>query len=122
MAERPMFGVGRIEGSPGRDEIVDTQLEQMLTELRRALYDAISDSGEVHRTWRRLKDRGYSLYLMVDCKRDSDEDVEEDTTVGRHLPVKREKPAFRINGDDLSFLKSIGIDPTRRAPRRGRSS
>jgi hypothetical protein len=28
------------------------------------------------------------------------------------------EPPFRINGEDLAFLRSVGIDPTRR--RRGR--
>jgi hypothetical protein len=28
-------------------------------------------------------------------------------------------PTFRINGEDLAFLRSIGIDPTRKS--RGRS-
>jgi hypothetical protein len=27
-------------------------------------------------------------------------------------------PPFRIDGEDLSFLRSIGIDPTRRRRRR----
>lgn len=94
-------------------------MQQMLSELRRALYQAISDSTDVHRTWRQLRDEGYSLYLVVDCKRE--EETEEEAPADRmRLVDEAEEPVFQINGSDLSFLRSIGIDPTRR-PRRRRS-
>jgi hypothetical protein len=90
------------------------RLQQMLSEFRRALYEAITDSGDVHRTWRQLRDEGYSLYLLVDCKK---QDGQENGERGK-LPLAPQDPVFQINGPDLSFLKSIGIDPTRRARRR----
>jgi hypothetical protein len=86
----------------------------MLSEFRRALYDAISDSTDVHRTWRQLREEGYSLFLLVDCKR---QDGELPVERGK-MPLPPQEPVFQINGQDLSFLKSIGIDPTRRARRR----
>lgn len=90
------------------------KLQQMLSEFRRALYDAISDSTDVHRTWRQLRDEGYALYLLVDCKR---QEGQEPVERGK-LPLPAQEPVFQINGPDLSFLKSIGIDPTRRGRRR----
>jgi hypothetical protein len=87
----------------------------MLRDLRRALSEAISESSEVSRTLRRIREEGYSLYLLVDCKRDL-LDVEPSVP-----PVPRSAagdPVFQIDGRDLSFLKSIGIDPTRRLRRR----
>jgi hypothetical protein len=95
--------------------VLDERLQQMLSELRRALYEAISDSDEVHRTWQLIREEGYSLYLVVDCKREGDEECEEPPRRARprRLRAPRE-PTFQINGNDLSFLKSIGIDPIRR--------
>jgi len=89
----------------------------MLAELRGALHEAISDSTEVHRHWRKLRDDGYSLYLVVDCKRHDGEDDDESVDRSR-VPMVGNEPVFQINGVDLSFLRSIGIDPTRRVPRR----
>jgi len=89
----------------------------MLRELRRALSDAISDSTEVSRSLRRIREEGYSLYLLVDCKRDSS--GEESLALSAPRATAATDPAFQINGRDLSFLKSIGIDPTRRL-RRGK--
>jgi hypothetical protein len=88
----------------------------MLRDLRRALSEAISESSDVSRTLRRIREEGYSLYLLVDCKREA---LGEDDDP---LPVaarRRERePVFQINGPDLHFLRSIGIDPTRRSRRR----
>lgn len=91
----------------------------MLSDLRRALCEAIAESNDVHRTWSQLKAEGYSLFLLVDCKRQ-----EEGPSEDRRDTPAAGQPAFRINGGDLSFLKSIGIDPTRRGRRRrsGQSS
>jgi hypothetical protein len=95
--------------------VLDERLQQMLSELRRALYEAISDSSEVHRTWQQLREEGYSLYLVVDCKREEGEDDVEPLPRSRSKRARpTREPAFRINGSDLSFLKSIGIDPIRR--------
>ncbi|MES1210726.1 MAG: hypothetical protein ABUL63_00200, partial [Acidobacteriota bacterium] len=68
--------------------------------------------------------------LLVDCKRERD-DIDDDDDV---LPFAASRtarsssraasrttssePTFQINGKDLSFLRSIGIDPTRRLRRR----
>lgn len=96
----------------------------MLRDLRRALSDAISDSTEVSRTLRRIREEGYSLYLLVDCKRDPLAEMGEDDDAlperpRSHRRERRERePVFQINGTDLHFLRSIGIDPTRRQRRR----
>lgn len=90
------------------------RLHAMLSEFRRALYDAIADSSDVHRTWRQLRDEGYSLFLLVDCKRQEDQEPVE----RGKLPLPPQEPVFQINGSDLGFLRSIGIDPTRRVRRR----
>jgi len=87
----------------------------MLRELQRALSDAISESPDVHQSLRRIRDEGYSLYLLVDCKRDSISFEEVHAEVSRR-PLG--EPAFQIDTRDLSFLRSIGIDPTRQMRRR----
>ena len=90
----------------------------MLRDLRRALSDAISDSTEVSRTLRKIREEGYSLYLLVDCKRDASGEESLALTAPRAAGSSSSDPTFQINTRDLSFLKSIGIDPTRRLRRR----
>jgi hypothetical protein len=86
----------------------------MLRDLGRALSAAIGDSPQVGRTLRQIREEGYTLYLQVDCKR---EEEEQAAVTGARRPRGGE-PVFRINGEDLTFLRSIGIDPTRRGRRR----
>jgi hypothetical protein len=90
----------------------------MLRELRRALSDAISDSHEVSRTLRRIREEGYSLYLLVDCKREALGDDDDPLPVASRAGRREREPVFQINSTDLGFLRSIGIDPTRRSRRR----
>lgn len=118
---------------PGGTEL-DDKLHQLLKDLRRALSDAISESSEVSRTLHKIREEGYSLYLLVDCKRESS-DAEplalspartsriSRTSATRSAgsaasPASTADPCFMIDGRDLSFLRSIGIDPTRRLRRR----
>ena len=98
--------------------LLNERLQSMLSEFRKALYEAISDSNDVHRTWRQLREEGYSLYLLVDCKRQEALEVSAAAAAGERgkAPLPPD-PVFQINGTDLSFLKSIGIDPTRRRRR-----
>lgn len=88
----------------------------MLRDFGRALSDAISESSDASRKLREIRDSGYSLYLLLDGERLAES--APDAAPVRQLPAG--EPEFRIDGKDLSFLRSIGIDPTRR--RRSRRS
>lgn len=90
---------------------LDTKLRQLLNELSRSLLAAISDSDDVHLQLRRIRAEGYSLSLLLDCQRESREEE-------KHRPLPLGEPSFRIDGRDLAFLRSLGIDPTRRCRRR----
>ena len=73
----------------------------------------MADSSEVGDSLRDLQDAGCSLYLLVDCQRDGSPRAQ------LTLPTRRSsEPTFQINGNDLTFFKSIGIDPTRQLRRR----
>src|SRR4029077_11211698 len=86
----------------GRFPSLDDKLHQMLRDLRRALSDAISESTEVSRSLRKIREEGYSLYLLVDCKRDGS--GEESLALTAPRISSASDPAFQINGRELSFL------------------
>lgn len=84
---------------------MDDLRRALLRDLERALLDAIAESPEVHRTLSRLDREGFTLQVMLDCQpKESTEPLPD--------------PVFRIDSSDLSFLRSVGIDPTRRTRRR----
>ena len=90
---------------------LDAKLHQLLLILRGALARTLTDSSEASRAVQEIKREGWSLYLVVDQQ-------SEDEGAGTALQltageVAAEAPVFRIDGEDLTFLRSIGIDPTR---------
>lgn len=91
-------------------------LRDLLQDLGKALSDAISDSNEVGRTLNKLQEGGYRLEILLDCKRSQDQP--QRLPLPFRKPVARGEPAFQIDVRDLCFLRSIGIDPTRRLRRR----
>jgi hypothetical protein len=109
---------------------LNDHLRQMLKELGQAINESISGSGRVHDSIQRIRDEGYNLYMVLDAK------VGVNRRPARSAGRKRqaahsasasangngngngasegEQAAFRINIKDLRFLKSVGIDPTRK--------
>ena len=94
---------------------LDAKAQSLLRELSRALLEAISESSAVADSLRRLHRQGFTLHLVLDCRRD--ESVRGSAT-GPGNGTAGAEAAFRIDADDLAFLRSIGIDPTRRRRRR----
>ncbi len=95
---------------------MDAKLRRLLQDLKGAISKTLTESPDVERSMDRIRDRGWSVYLVVDRKR------EDETPEGIELTADRQPPTgeivFRIDRQDLEFLRSIGIDPTRRLRRR----
>lgn len=90
----------------------DDKLRRLVHDLRCAVAQALSDSVEVGQALRGIRREGWSLYLVVD--RQQQRQRADAYEVAAEPVVAGEEAAFRIDGHDLSFLRSIGIDPTRR--------
>jgi hypothetical protein len=107
-------------------------LREMLKELGQAINESISGSDRVHDSLQKIRDEGYNLYMVLDAKvgvnrreratrapkasrrslalvRDRDDRDEREESASAE-----ERAAFRINLKDLRFLRSVGIDPTRK--------
>ena len=94
---------------------LDAKLRQLLRDLHGALSKALTDSSDVGRSMERIREEGWSVYLVVDRKKEDEVPEAFELTPDRR---RQAKALFRIDGNDLSFLKSIGIDPTRKTRRR----
>ena len=104
---------------------LNDHLREMLKELGQAINESISGSDRVHDSIRKIRHEGYNLYMVLDAKvgvnrrparggkkrsAGAEPDIESIETADR--------AAFRINIKDLRFLKSVGIDPTRKVRQR----
>lgn len=105
---------------PTMDRPAQPDLDALLRDLGDALVEAMTASDEIAGRLEELQAAGYSIVLRVDCSA-ADEDPEATSGEdGALAAAPGPDPTFRINGNDLSFLRSIGIDPTRKGPRRQR--
>src|SRR5204863_7167699 len=100
--------------------IRERRLRQILRDLERSLSEAIAESPEIGESLRRIHDEGFELQMVFECKSTPDETTAEteESALDAPRPARRPRraaqPVFRIHGEDLAFLRSIGIDPTRR--------
>jgi len=88
----------------------------LLRTIERALYEALSESSEIHRAIWELQRDGVEIELTLSCSPTASRPRQ------RQLPAQSATPpGFRIDGEDLRFLRSVGIDPTRsrRSRRKG---
>ena len=94
--------------------LLNDDVREMLRAFGRALSAAISESPQAIASLERLRAEGYRLHLSVDCAAPSKDAKPAPTPA----PISTD-PTFRINRHDLTFLRSCGIDPTRRKLRAG---
>ena len=104
---------------------MDAKLRAMLKELGDAINDSVSESDRVHDTIEKLREHGYRLFLNLDARigieREESFDDDETTDLGEDAATASAE--FRIDFRDLRFLKSVGIDPTRKVrTRRARAA
>lgn len=98
---------------------MDEKIKQLLRELGNAINESISASPHVNQHIQKIRDQGYNLYVVLDATIGLGKNDAEAAAKGKAVTASNEI-TFRININDLGFLRSIGIDPTRkvRVPKR----
>jgi hypothetical protein len=92
-------------------ENLNSNLQTLLRDLKSALSEALADSASFSSSVQRIRAEGWTLHLVVDRKPERPSPTS--VVISAQDDFQRD-PTFRIDGRDLSFLQSIGIDPTRR--------
>jgi hypothetical protein len=97
---------------------VNDKLKQLLRELGSAINESISSSDDVNRQIQKIRDEGYDLYVVLDAtiglNRQDDDEAPAPAPAAGALVVSDKDVQFRINVNDLSLLRALGIDPTRK--------
>jgi hypothetical protein len=108
-----------------RMEGMDERIRQLLEELGTAINESISGSEEVNDRIEKIRDEGYDLYVMLDATiglgraDDGDDEDGPRDEMRQQLALPAAPDAqFRIDVRDLAFLRSVGIDPTRKVKSR----
>jgi hypothetical protein len=94
---------------------VDDKIKQLLRDLGTAINESISGSDDVSRHIQRIRDEGYDLYVVLDATIGlNKQESESDDAPAEVVPQETKEVQFRINVNDLSLLRGLGIDPTRK--------
>ena len=86
----------------------------MLREFGHLLLDQVRQQPPLARFLDRLREDGSRIRIVLENPAAG---LKEEVELLPEPPSRRE-PVFQITGRDLSFLRSIGIDPTRSGKRR----
>ena len=86
---------------------MDPESTQLLWNLRVALLKAMTESEEMREVLDRLRENGWSAYLVIDG---ADEEIDPNALEPGD-PTRREQLELDLDGSDHSFLRSLGIDP-----------
>lgn len=108
---------------------LDERVRSILRELGAALNGAVSSSEKVQELLQKVRNEGYDAWLILDAtvalERRGRRSSAALPSIRRGAATaaargEEEGGTFQINVRDLSFLRSVGIDPTRpiRARRR----
>ena len=95
---------------------MDDKIKQLLKELGNAINDSISGSNSVNEHIQKIRDEGYNLYVVLDATigLGKNDDSGTPSEVTKHVALTAGDIQFRINVNDLAFLRAVGIDPTRK--------
>jgi hypothetical protein len=93
---------------------MNPKLKQLMKELGDAINESLSESEQIADVIGRIKDGGYDVFLVLEATIGFNRrDDHEEEPAGRPQLVKGERkgapPQFKLNPQDMKFLKSLRI-------------
>jgi hypothetical protein len=87
---------------------VDQQLKDLMKELGEAINESLSDSEQIAEVVSRIKDGGYDIFLVLEATIGVSKQGEKSSDK-TSLVTTLSNPEFKVNDQDLKFLKSLRI-------------
>jgi hypothetical protein len=87
---------------------VDQQLKQLMKELGEAINESLADSDAIAEVVSRIKDGGYDIFLVLEATIGVSKPGEKSDKTSL-VTTLTSNPEFKINDQDLKFLKSLRI-------------
>ena len=88
---------------------VDPQLKQLMKELGDAINESLSDSEQISEVVSRIKEGGYDIFLVLEATIGVSKQGEKSSDKTSLVTTLSTNPEFKINDQDLKFLKSLRI-------------
>ena len=90
-------------------DTVDPQLKQLMKELGDAINESLSDSEQISEVVSRIKEGGYDIFLVLEATIGVSKQGEKSSDKTSLVTTLSTNPEFKINDQDLKFLKSLRI-------------
>lgn len=90
---------------------MNPRLKQLMKELGDAINESLSESEQIAEVIAKIKAGGYDVFLVLEAtigfnKREEDGAGEEKPAL---VNARKGEPEFKVNAQDLKFLKSLRI-------------
>ena len=88
---------------------MDPQLKQLMKELGDAINESLSDSEQISEVVSRIKEGGYDIFLVLEATIGVSKQGEKSQDKTSLVSTMSTNPEFRMNDQDMKFLKSLRI-------------
>lgn len=88
---------------------LDQQLKQLMKELGEAINESLSDSDQISEVVSRIKEGGYDIFLVLEATIGVSKQGEKSPDKTSLVTTLSTNPEFKVNDQDLKFLKSLRI-------------
>jgi hypothetical protein len=88
---------------------VDQQLKQLMKELGEAINESLADSSQIEEVVARIKEGGYDIFLVLEATIGVSKQGEKSSDKTSLVTTLTSNPTFKVNDQDLKFLKSLRI-------------
>lgn len=87
---------------------MNPKLKALMKELGEAINDSLSESEQISAVIARIKAGGYDVFLVLEATIGFNK-ADEPASKGPVAVGKKAEPEFRVNSQDVKFLKSLKI-------------
>ena len=97
------------DGDSCQGASVDQQLKQLMKELGEAINESLADSDSIAEVVSRIKEGGYDIFLVLEATIGVSKQGEKSSDKTSLVTTLTTNPTFKVNDQDLKFLKSLRI-------------
>ena len=97
------------DGDSRQGGSVDQQLKQLMKELGEAINESLADSDSIAEVVSRIKEGGYDIFLVLEATIGVSKQGEKSSDKTSLVTTLTTNPTFKVNDQDLKFLKSLRI-------------
>jgi hypothetical protein len=104
-AAGPGFGAASLFNPGGT---VNDRLKPLMKELSEAINESLSESEQIAEVISKIKAGGYDVFLVLEATIGFNR-IEDEEPARPTVSVGKREPEFKVNAQDLKFLKSLRI-------------